>query len=451
MTTYTSFYETNFTLISPRENITRRHINRISKHDYAIVYVLTTSILTSLNILAYTGYGAYTKAMRQVYTWHEAFGYFTQLRHGDFRSLFFFGLKLDVINILQVITLHSKLVLHLTSKFYLSLIVLGLLGILSSSSNIQSSGSFLSRFLNDNTVTPITRLAVGGPHTTVSVSAAVEIKPKPTILKHTVEEGDDLAMISYFYSISAETITYNNNIQGNLTPGQELYIPWSEGYIYQTEDKTSVQDIADLFGVDVEKVAYVNSTLSVNDTVEAGNLVLIPSTDFSALEGKIIQERERKAQEARLAEAQRLASIAQASVASQTYKNTFADLPSSTIFAYPATGVISRCVQPGHIACDIANLAMPPVFASHQGTVIRAGWDTSGYGNVVVIDHGIIEGVQYQTLYAHLNSIYVAVGQNVSQGESIGQMGSTGNSTGPHVHFEVIANGMRVNPAQYLP
>ncbi len=79
--------------------------------------------------------------------------------------------------------------------------------------------------------------------------------------------------------------------------------------------------------------------------------------------------------------------------------------------------------------------------------IVYAGWNNWGYGNVVVLNHG--NG--WQTLYAHLDSVAVGCGQSVYQGSMIGTMGSTGNSTGPHLHYEMMYNGVKVNPRDYLP
>ena len=86
--------------------------------------------------------------------------------------------------------------------------------------------------------------------------------------------------------------------------------------------------------------------------------------------------------------------------------------------------------------------------ASATGTVVTAGWNGGGYGNYVIIDHG--NG--YRTLYAHMlnNSIVVKPGQKVSQGQKLGIMGSTGRSTGPHLHFEIKTSKGNVNPLQLL-
>ena len=98
-----------------------------------------------------------------------------------------------------------------------------------------------------------------------------------------------------------------------------------------------------------------------------------------------------------------------------------------------------------HTGIDIASNQGTAVYASDGGSVTLAGWN-GGYGNCIMIDHG--NG--YVTLYGHLSSISVSVGQTVSQGTTIGAVGSTGNSTGPHLHFEVLKNGTRIDPEQFF-
>jgi murein DD-endopeptidase MepM/ murein hydrolase activator NlpD len=107
---------------------------------------------------------------------------------------------------------------------------------------------------------------------------------------------------------------------------------------------------------------------------------------------------------------------------------------------HPITGV-----QKTHTGMDIASNQGTAVYASDGGTVTLAGWN-GGYGNCIMIDHG--NG--YVTLYGHLSAINVSQGQTVSQGETIGLVGSTGNSTGPHLHFEVLQNGTRIDPEQFF-
>lgn len=98
-----------------------------------------------------------------------------------------------------------------------------------------------------------------------------------------------------------------------------------------------------------------------------------------------------------------------------------------------------------HRGIDIARPSNYSILASDNGVVTAAGWDGS-YGYRVIINHN--NG--YQTLYAHLSNIYVSVGQVVPKGSVIGKMGSTGNSTGIHLHFEVTRNGKLINPLSVL-
>jgi murein DD-endopeptidase MepM/ murein hydrolase activator NlpD len=107
----------------------------------------------------------------------------------------------------------------------------------------------------------------------------------------------------------------------------------------------------------------------------------------------------------------------------------------------PRTGRFER-----HTGWDIAAGYGARVAATAPGTVIEASWSNVGYGMHVVIDHGY----GYRTLFGHLSRMYVSVGQNVGTGTLLGAVGSTGNSTGPHLHYEVRVGGQPVNPGPYL-
>ena len=123
--------------------------------------------------------------------------------------------------------------------------------------------------------------------------------------------------------------------------------------------------------------------------------------------------------------------------------------PSSAGFIWPASGTLTSGFGwrwgRMHEGIDIAAPTGTPISAAASGTVIYAGW-MGGYGNLVVIDHG--NGLA--TAYGHQSSIAVGAGTYVSQGQTIGYVGSTGHSTGPHVHFEVRVNGSPVDPLGYL-
>jgi len=115
-------------------------------------------------------------------------------------------------------------------------------------------------------------------------------------------------------------------------------------------------------------------------------------------------------------------------------------------FGWPITGYISQRYYDYHPAVDIAAPKGTPVKAADSGYVAVVGRSDTGYGLYVLIDHG--NG--FQTLYGHFSVVYVEVGQSVGKGQTIGLCGSTGKSTGPHVHFEIKLNGVRRNPLIYL-
>ena len=102
-----------------------------------------------------------------------------------------------------------------------------------------------------------------------------------------------------------------------------------------------------------------------------------------------------------------------------------------------------------HSGVDLAAANLTPVKASNSGKVIYSGW-YGGYGKVVILDHGVVNGKPMSTLYAHLNTIKVSNGQYVNKGQVVGLEGTTGYSTGPHCHFEVRVNGQPNNPANYV-
>jgi murein DD-endopeptidase MepM/ murein hydrolase activator NlpD len=119
-------------------------------------------------------------------------------------------------------------------------------------------------------------------------------------------------------------------------------------------------------------------------------------------------------------------------------------------FAWPTPGrsISGYGFSSFHPAIDIGGAIGNAIYASDTGVVVYAGWNTYGYGNLVIIDHG----TGWQSLYAHLDRIDVGCGQSIFQGSQIGTMGITGNSSGPHLHFELQSDSYgKVNPSNFLP
>ncbi len=116
-------------------------------------------------------------------------------------------------------------------------------------------------------------------------------------------------------------------------------------------------------------------------------------------------------------------------------------------FGWPASGTITQGFKPMHMAIDIGAPTGTPVVAADSGYVVTVAWSEYGYGKYVVVDHG--NGLQ--TLYSHLHTVLVQIGQSIGKGERIGSIGATGRATGPHLHFEIRYNGVQRNPFGYLP
>jgi murein DD-endopeptidase MepM/ murein hydrolase activator NlpD len=110
----------------------------------------------------------------------------------------------------------------------------------------------------------------------------------------------------------------------------------------------------------------------------------------------------------------------------------------------PVGGVITQMPHAGHVAIDFAVPVGTDVHATMDGKVIYAGWNNQGYGNLVIVENG-----PYKTYFAHLSKIPVSVGDRVKKGEVVGISGNTGNSTGPHVHYEVRLNGVAIDPTKF--
>lgn len=107
----------------------------------------------------------------------------------------------------------------------------------------------------------------------------------------------------------------------------------------------------------------------------------------------------------------------------------------------PLGGYLTQEFHPGHNGLDFGIVVGTPVEATMDGKVVYAGWNNQGYGNLVIVENGA-----YKTYYAHLSSIPVSVGDSVNAGATIGLSGNTGNSTGPHLHYEIRKNNVPIDP-----
>lgn len=251
---------------------------------------------------------------------------------------------------------------------------------------------------------------------------------------HRVQEGETLSSIAKLYNLNqVETIAWENNLDKNakLRPGQELRILPIDGVRHKVARGETIYTLAKKYGLgddaaDAQKIVnYPFNEFKNSETFELaiGQTLLIP-------DGIKPQER---VSTPRLAFARVLTPDA-------------GSVSAVGSFIWPASGRITQGYSFYHKAFDIANSGGGAILAADSGTVVAAGWDSTGYGNRVMIDHG--NG--FITLYAHMSVLQVQSGQKVARGNVVGQMGSTGRSTGTHLHFEVRRGGVLENPGNYL-
>jgi murein DD-endopeptidase MepM/ murein hydrolase activator NlpD len=235
------------------------------------------------------------------------------------------------------------------------------------------------------------------------------------VITYTVREGDSLWSIAAHFGLDVDTLRWSNeDLARNpdlLSVGQELTILPVKGAYHTVQTGETVETIALAYGVTPTVIIdYSLNNLRPPHRVKKGQKLVIPG-------GR------------------------------RELHWPQPDLSPGSPFAWPVVGQITQGYSEKHPALDLGAPYGSPVYAAQAGTVTHSGWARTGYGYTVILDHG--EGMQ--SLYSHMKGAWVTVRQKVERGQLIGEVGSTGHSTGPHVHFEIRVDGKRVDPSSYLP
>lgn len=257
-------------------------------------------------------------------------------------------------------------------------------------------------------------------------------------IAYTVSAGDTFTTIGRRFGLTPRTVRLVNQLAlgAHLRPGQSLVITPADGAIITVQAGDSLEDIAARYALKEATIEAANP--GVKAPIAAGTELFLPGVQ--ELKAALASRGYRNQDHNEGSGNQRL-------VASRSLIGQFGNRVGS--LSWPAAGQISSPFgirgYSFHPGMDICNNVGTPIHAAKGGVVVSSGW-MGGYGNAIDVDHG--GGIV--TRYGHCSKLLVPVGKKVEAGEQIALMGSTGYSTGPHVHFEVRIQGRAVNPAGFL-
>jgi len=264
-------------------------------------------------------------------------------------------------------------------------------------------------------------------------------RPRMNVLTYVVQRGDTAWSIAEDFGLQPETILWGNEglstEAGSLQVGQELKILPVDGVLYTVQKGDTLDRLQAIHGVPAEAI------------VEFPGNGLSGHEDFDLIPGQeLVLPGASKAVAWVEPGPQVLAGLGRRSPGFYSGPLVYVG---TGFFQWPVSPIaITQTYWSGHPAIDLDTYLGQPVFASDSGTVIFSDWDSTGYGNLVIIDHG--NG--YWSYYAHNDANLVRAGDGVLQGQQIAESGSTGNSTGEHLDFRIrLAEGGFLNPLDFLP
>lgn len=251
------------------------------------------------------------------------------------------------------------------------------------------------------------------------------------IVEYEVQPGDTVSSIARRFGISINTILWANKLTAYslIRPGDSLTILPYTGIMYTVKSGDTLSKIASIYSIEIDKI---NSANNLAGGLKAGQKIILPGAT------QISQSQVAAKPSTNYTGISAIRDLIQAPAAKVTGNK----------MAWPTVGSrITQYFSWRHTGVDIANKVGTPLYAADDGVVeISTGGYNGGYGNTIVINHG--GGIK--TRYAHASKLYVKVGDSVSKGDAIAAMGSTGRSTGSHIHFEILVNGVRKNPLNYI-
>lgn len=292
----------------------------------------------------------------------------------------------------------------------------------------------------------------GGIPRLAQAHTTIPSRPRQDVVKYTVEDGDTVFGISEKFGLKPQTVLWGNyyvllDDPHALKAGQVLNILPVDGTYHEWQEGEGLNGVASYYGVKPEDIIdYPTNNLdpvTIGDftapNIKPGTWLIVPGGErqFVSWSAPLGVTRENAAY-ARVLGAGACDPVNGGAVGFGT-------------FVWPANkhylSGFDYSPESNHWGLDIAGNGGEGAYATDAGVIVYAGWNDYGYGNMVMVDHG--NG--FQSLYAHLSEIYVGCGQSVGQGDAIGAIGSTGRSSGAHLHFEIMTATVKINPWDVLP
>lgn len=302
------------------------------------------------------------------------------------------------------------------------------------SPRVLAAGPTVQPVLPPLNTNPSVSFQVDGIRRSIQLKTSQTDGPGYKVTEYVVKRGDSPWSISQKFSLKPETILWGNPqlnaAAGSLKAGDRLTILPVDGVLHVAQEGDTLEQLESLHGVPAQEILeYLGNDFDLAQPPQliAGQQIIIPNGTSPIVWS-----------EARLPD---VASSGGGSAANVPNLGT-------GYFSWPVNAyTLTQEFWSGHPGVDLATDYRLPVFASDSGTVVFSGWDDTGYGYFIVIDHG--NG--YKTTYGHNEANLVSVGQTVVQGQQIAESGNTGNSTGNHLDFRILYNGVFLNPLGYLP
>jgi murein DD-endopeptidase MepM/ murein hydrolase activator NlpD len=321
-----------------------------------------------------------------------------------------------------------------------------------SENSTQASEPIPTAMVDINTIPALNSPVIVGISRAAQLHTNVPSRPRQEISTYTVQDGDTVFGIAEKFGLQPQTVLWGNyntllDDPHSLKPGQVLTILPIDGVYWEWLGGIPFGDWAEFYGTTASEIIEFpgnhidpNTVGDYNNAnIKTGTWLIIPggSREFVNWSAPLGVTRENPAS-ARVLGQGACEAVSGGAVGYGTYV-----YPTNKHFL----SGFDYSEKTNHRGIDLAGSEGEGVYATDAGVVVYSGWNDYGYGNMVMIDHG--NG--FQSLYAHLSAIYRGCGQSVGQGEGIGAVGTTGRSSGPHLHFELMTATWKVNPWDYLP